>query len=223
VTTLRFPREGGLLGSALRDPAVLEAVDEALFGDVSRTTDYAGVGAQTRHWRALTRPLPSPDDRTLAAASLEKPVEPGGTMQLRVEWTGKFPRNFDRTGAIGNYFFVSQWFPKLGVFEQGWTAHQFFANSEFYADFGTYDVRMTVPTGWIVGATGVQQSRTDANGKTTHRYTQEDVHDFAWTTSPDFIEKRRQFEQPGRAPVQLRLLIQPEHEGLADRHFAGVA
>ncbi|HEX8027274.1 MAG TPA: M1 family metallopeptidase [Vicinamibacterales bacterium] len=161
------------------------------------------------------------DDRSLAAASLEKPVEPGGTMQLRVEWTGKFPRNFDRTGAIGNYFFVSQWFPKLGVFEQGWTAHQFFANSEFYSDFGTYDVRMTVPSGWILGATGIEQSRTDANGKTTHRYTQDDVHDFAWTTSPDFIEKRRQFEQPGRTPVQLRLLIQPEHEGLAERHFAG--
>jgi hypothetical protein len=161
------------------------------------------------------------DDRSLAAASLEKPVEPGGTMQLRVEWTGKFPRNFDRTGAIGNYFFVSQWFPKLGVFEQGWTAHQLFANSEFYSDFGTYDVRMTVPSGWILGATGIEQSRTDANGKTTHRYTQDDVHDFAWTTSPDFIEKRRQFEQPGRTPVQLRLLIQPEHEGLAERHFAG--
>jgi hypothetical protein len=49
------------------------------------------------------------------------------------------------------------------------------------------------------------------------------VHDFAWTTSPDFIEKRQQFEMPGRAPVQMRLLIQPEHEYLADRHFAGAA
>jgi hypothetical protein len=164
------------------------------------------------------------DDRSLAAATLEKAVEPGGTMQLRVEWTGKFPRNFDRTGAIGDYFFVSQWFPKLGVFDAaGWTAHQFFANSEFYSDFGTYDVRMTVPSGWTVGATGVEQSRTDANGKTTHRYTQDDVHDFAWTTSPDFIEKRQQFTPPGRSPVQMRLLIQPEHEGLAERHFAGAA
>ena len=49
------------------------------------------------------------------------------------------------------------------------------------------------------------------------------MHDFAWTTSPDFIEKRQQFEMPGRAPVQMRLLIQPEHEYLADRHFAGAA
>ena len=164
------------------------------------------------------------DDRSLAAADLVDAVQPGGSMRLRVEWTGKFPRNFDRTGAIGNYFFVSQWFPKLGAFDAGgWNAHQFFANSEFYADFGNYDVRMTVPAGWMVGATGVEQSRTDAAGKTTHRYLQADVHDFAWTTSPDFIEKRQQFELPGRAPVQMRLLIQPEHEYLADRHFAGAA
>lgn len=56
---LRIQREGGLLVPVLRDPAVLEAVDEALFGGLTRTTDYAGVGAQTRHWRAVTRPLAS--------------------------------------------------------------------------------------------------------------------------------------------------------------------
>ncbi|RZJ43893.1 MAG: PAS domain-containing protein, partial [Brevundimonas sp.] len=50
----RIQREGALLVSALREPSVLEAVDEALFGGIARTTDYAGVGAQTRHWRALT-------------------------------------------------------------------------------------------------------------------------------------------------------------------------
>ncbi|MBA4804154.1 MAG: ATPase [Brevundimonas sp.] len=55
---LRIPREGALLVSALREPAVLEAVDEALYGGVSRTTDYTAAGPRTRHWRALTRPLP---------------------------------------------------------------------------------------------------------------------------------------------------------------------
>jgi hypothetical protein len=172
------------------------------------------------------------DDRTLASASLVDAIQPGQTLQLRIDWTGRFPRNFDRTGQIGDYYFVSQWFPKLGVFDQGWTAHQFFANSEFFSEFATYDVRMTVPRGWIVGATGVEQSRTDAAGPatplrpggwTTHRYTQADVHDFAWTTSPDFIERRQQFTMPGRPPVHMRLLLQPEHEHLADRHFTAAA
>ena len=165
------------------------------------------------------------DDRSLASAQLPSPVRPGGSLRLRITWAGKFPRNFDRTGAIGNYFFVSQWFPKLGVFAAGgWTAHQFFANSEFYSDFGRYDVRMTVPSGWLLGATGREQARTDAgNGKTTHRYVQDDVHDFAWTTSPDFIEKKQRFEHGGLPPVEMRLLLQPEHDGLADRHFTGTA
>ena len=164
------------------------------------------------------------DDRSLTSAALTTPVKPGESLRLRITWTGKFPKNFDRTGAIGNYFFVSQWFPKLGVFEAGgWTAHQFFANSEFYSDFGRYDVRMTVPTGWVLGATGREQSRADAGGKTTHRYLQDDVHDFAWTTSPDFIERTQRFEHEGLAPVEMRLLLQPEHAGLADRHFTGTA
>ena len=177
----------------------------------------------TKSLRFISPDDQNTDDRTLAAADLADAIQPGQTLRLRVAWTGKFPRNFDRTGVIGNYFFVSQWFPKVGVFDQGWTAHQFFANSEFFSDFGNYDVRMTVPRGWVVGATGVEQSRTDTGDKTTHRYAQTDVHDFAWTTSPDFIEKRQQFEMPGRAPVQMRLLLQPEHEHLADRHFAAAA
>jgi len=180
-------------------------------------------------FRAISPDDQNKDDRTLWAVSLKDAVQPGGTMRLRVEWTGKFPKNFDRTGQIGNYYFVSQWFPKLGVFEAGWTAHQFWANSEFFADFGDYDVRMTVPHGWVLGATGVEQSRTDpstalgasAPKMTTFRYTQEGVHDFAWTTSPDFIEHRQQFTLPGRPAVNIRLLIQPEHDYLANRHFAG--
>jgi hypothetical protein len=165
------------------------------------------------------------DDRSLAAAQLPAPVPPGETLRLRVEWRGRFPRNFDRTGQIGDYFFVSQWFPKLGVFEAGgWTAHQFFANSEFYSDFGRYRVSMTVPSGWMVGATGVEESKTErGGGVTTHVYVQDDVHDFAWVTSPVLLERTRQFEHPGLPPVNMRLLLQPEHEYLADRHFTAAA
>jgi hypothetical protein len=164
------------------------------------------------------------DDRSLAAADLPVGVPPGETMRLRVAWTGRFPRNFDRTGAIGNYFFVSQWFPKLGVFQDGgWSAHQFFANSEFFSDFGRYDVRITAPAGWIVGATGTEQSRTTSGNQVTHRYVQDNVHDFAWTTSPAFVERSQEFRHPGLPPVTMRLLLQPDHLHLADRHFAAAA
>lgn len=209
------------------DPFADAEADDFGYTNVTRLVRINDNGTETNllssNYRYISPDDQNTDDRSLAAADLADAVQPGQSMKLRIEWTGKFPRNFDRTGAIGNYFFVSQWFPKLGVFEGGWTAHQFFANSEFYSDFANYDVRMTVPKGWTVGATGVEQSRTDAGETTIHRYAQNDVHDFAWTTSPDFIERRQQFEMPGRAPVQMRLLLQPEHAQLADRHFAGAA
>ncbi|MDH4063721.1 MAG: M1 family metallopeptidase [Acidobacteriota bacterium] len=164
----------------------------------------------------------NPADRSLAAADLPQGVPPGQTVRLQVAWRAHVPRTFSRTGVIGNYFFIAQWFPKLGVFDgDGWVARQFFANTEFFADFGSYDVRLTVPGGWVVGATGREVSRTNADdGTTVHRYAQDDVHDFAWTTSPDFVEHRERFEHPGLPPVEMRLLMQPEHGGQEDRHFA---
>lgn len=83
----RIQREGALLVSALREPTVLEAVDEALFGGIARTTDYAGVGAQTRHWRALTRPLPSPEqDRPLALLVLRDETDVRRMELMRVDF-----------------------------------------------------------------------------------------------------------------------------------------
>ncbi|MFN7918142.1 MAG: M1 family metallopeptidase [Vicinamibacterales bacterium] len=162
------------------------------------------------------------DDRTVLSVPLATPVQPGESVTLTIAWTAKVPRTFDRTGAIGDYYFIAQWFPKLGVLEDtGWNTHQFHSTTEFFSDYGVYDVSMTVPSGWVVGATGREQSLTDnGNGTTTHRYRQEDVHDFAWTASPDFVVKTARFEERGLPPVDMRLLIQPEHLGQVERHFA---
>ena len=126
------------------------------------------------------------DDETVMAVPLPEPVPPGGSATIELTWTAHVPRPFARTGAIGNFFFIAQWFPKLGVLEErGWNCHQFHSSTEFFSDYGVYDVRLTVPRGWTVGATGVERDASDnADRTTTHHYYQEDVHDFAWTTSP---------------------------------------
>jgi hypothetical protein len=161
------------------------------------------------------------DDQTVMAIPLPKPVGPGGEMTIELTWTGHVPRTFARTGAIGNFFFIAQWFPKLGVLGQdGWNTHQFHAGTEFFSDYGSYDVSLSVPQRWIVGATGLERERRDnADGTATHRYYQDDVHDFTWTTSPDFVERTARFEHPTLPPVEMRLLLQPEHVSQTDRHF----
>ena len=83
---LRIPREGALLVSALRDPGVLEAVDEALFGGLSLTTDYGGTGAQTRHWRAITRPLPAAEGASLALLVLRDETDVRRMELMRVDF-----------------------------------------------------------------------------------------------------------------------------------------
>ena len=161
------------------------------------------------------------DDQTVMAVGLAQPVVPGATATIEIAWSAHVPRPFARTGAIGNFFFIAQWFPKLGVLQdQGWNCHQFHAGTEFFSDFGVYDVSLTVPLGWPVGATGVQVKRDDnADRTTTYRYYQEDVHDFVWTTSPDYLERTARFDHPRLPPVDMRLLLQPEHASQADRHF----
>jgi hypothetical protein len=161
------------------------------------------------------------DDRTVMEVPLDRPVAPGETVNVQIAWSSRVPRTFARTGAIGSFYFIAQWFPKIGVWtDAGWNCHQFHAPTEFFSDFGVYDVRLTVPNGWLVGATGIElETRDEGNGTTTHHFAQEDVHDFTWTTSPDYIERRARFEHPSLPPVEMRLLLQPEHAGQAERHF----
>lgn len=161
------------------------------------------------------------DDETVLSVLLPDQVEPGETLQVEIEWKSKIPRTFSRTGVVGDFFFIAQWFPKIGVLEaSGWNCHQFHVGTEFYADYGVYDVRLTVPKGWIVGATGVRQSLENNSDETsTHQYVQKDVHDFAWTTSPNLIERIEHFEHESLPDVEMRLLLQPEHEAQAERHF----
>jgi aminopeptidase N len=162
----------------------------------------------------------NPNDETVMSVPLAQPIEPGASATIEVAWTAHVPRTFARTGAIGNFFFIAQWFPKLGVLQDaGWNCHQFHSGTEFFSDYGVYDVSLTVPAGWVVGATGVERERHEHGNQAVHRFYQEDVHDFAWTTSPDYIERTARFEHPRLPPVEMRLLLQPEHAGQAERHF----
>jgi hypothetical protein len=164
----------------------------------------------------------NPDDRTVFVVTLPAPVEPGASIDVELAWHAKIPRTFARTGFRGNFFFVAQWFPKLGVFEPtGWNCHQYHASTEYFSDYGVYNVELTVPGRFVVGASGREmEQRENPDGTVTHVYREADIHDFAWTASPEYVERRERFDVAGLPPVDIRLLLQPEHVGQAARHMA---
>jgi len=216
-TWLRERRMAGLYRQPL--PDAWSSMDVTAL----RVRDHSGeMRDLTGHSRFIAPDDGNTRDRTVLSVQLGRTVGPGESLEIEVEWTSKIPRPFARTGWIGDYYFIAQWFPKLGVLEpQGWNTHQFHAATEFYSDFGVYDVRLTLPRRFVVGASGRQSARTDnADGTTTHRYQGEDIHDFAWTASPSFIDLSERFEHPALPAVDVRLLLLPEHRGQTERYFA---
>jgi hypothetical protein len=166
------------------------------------------------------------EDRTVAEVLLPRSVAPGGTISVSIDFRSRLPRVSARTGYKGDFFLVAQWFPKIGVLEErGWNCHQFHAWSEFFADFGNYDVSIDVPARYRgkVGATGAQvEQRESAGDRILYRFRQEGVHDFAWTADPRYLLRQDFFREAGLHDVQITLLLQPEHKGQAERYFRAV-
>ena len=164
-------------------------------------------------------------DQTVARIDLARPVPAGGTLTLDIDFLSQLPRVVERTGWWGDFNLVAQWFPKIGVLElpgeRGatqvrWNVHEFHFNSEFYADFGLFDVRMTVPSDYTVGAVGEQQGApVQANGKTTYHFTQGDVHDFAWVAAKGYKALDGSWQGPGSPKVAVRVLYPPEYAASA--------
>ncbi|MFZ5786553.1 MAG: hypothetical protein ACOY3Y_08950, partial [Acidobacteriota bacterium] len=152
----------------------------------------------------------NPADRTVAVVALPHPVPSGRTIRLLVEFRARLPRVYARTGHAEDFHFLGQWFPKLGVYEgrpdgtAAWNCHQFHLNSEFYADFGDYRVELTVPEGWLVGATGTRTALAAAAGRQTVVFEQEAVHDFAAAAAREFVEVDGAFSDAD-VPVPWRL------------------
>ncbi len=147
-------------------------------------------------------------------------VGPGETIRFAVVWTSQLPRVFARTGVADDFVMAGQWYPKLAVYDRGaWDAEPWHANAEFFADFGSYTLTLTVPTGYVSGATGTRDSAVNnADGTTTVRYWAESVSDVAWTAWPGYRTVTTVVEAAGR-PVELELLAPREMSMDVDTRF----
>jgi len=160
-------------------------------------------------------------DHTVVRIDLAQAVPAGASVTLDMNFHSQLPRVIERTGYVGKFHLVGQWFPKIGVLElpgergatePRWNVHEFHFNSEFYADFGEYDVRMTVPKDYVVGAVGEQQGDPTPEGNDlTWHFIQADVHDFAWMAAPGYKTLDGEYTGPGSPRVKVRVIYPAEY------------
>ncbi len=178
-------------------------------------------------WRFVQPDGGPTTDHTVVRLDLPTPVAPGARTTLAIDFFDQLPRVSARTGYFSSFHLVAQWFPKIGVLElpgergataPRWNVHEFHLHSEFYADFGNYDVTLTVPKGYTVGATGelqgapVELTPGKAGGMVSHRYVQGDVHDFAWTADKRYAKPLLgTYRGAGSPQVTVRVLYHPEY------------
>lgn len=141
---------------------------------------------------------------------LSKPLLPGNRTIIRTPFLVKIPdAKFSRMGHSAQAYAISQWYPKPAVYDRdGWHPIPYLDQGEFYSEYGSFDVSITLPSNYVVAATGDLQTSSEkewlnrkaeepknitkgdpippsASTLKTVRYTQNNVHDFAW-----FADKR---------------------------------
>ena len=185
-------------------------------------------------------------DQTTASITLPEPIAAQGSATLEVEWSFKVPGRGIRMGSWGDSLFqVAQWYPRVAVYDdlRGWDTEPYLGPSEFYNNFGRFDVTIDVPAGWLVGATGVLQNpeqvltavarerlahvldsdsvrvivgadergpgkATAAGDRLQWHFVAENVNDFAWATSSQYVwdATRATIPEVGEVPVHILYL-----------------
>ena len=137
---------------------------------------------------------------------LNKPLKPSDSIIITTPFYVKIPGDFSRFGHVGQSYQITQWYPKPAVYDRmGWHQMPYLDQGEFYSEFGSYDVSITLPGDYVVGATGnliTEDERlwleNKAAGKKssassglairqkTIRYTEKNIHDFAWFADKEY-------------------------------------
>lgn len=104
--------------------------------------------------------------QSVATINLPEPIKAGATAELEIAWRTKLPGGPNGRGHRmtqrfeSNLFQPTQWYPRIAKYDdlRGWETSPYLGPSEFYNNFGKFDVSITVPGGWIVSGTGLLQN-----------------------------------------------------------------
>lgn len=99
--------------------------------------------------------------------SLSEPLQKAQQITFRIQYSYLFPVNYknadfqvNRTDIMpsknGDIYAVAQWYPRMCVLDdvEGWNTLPYLGNGEFYLDFGNFQVNITVPSSYLVEASG---------------------------------------------------------------------
>ncbi len=161
-------------------------------------------------------------DQSVLSMTLPKPLMPGQTIELSMDFIAKLPKFIARAGFSKDYYAFLHWFPQPGVFEKNksgiwdWNCHQFFRGTEFFADFANFKVDLTVPENMVVAGSGckVKESINKNNKTKTCTFDGRDIIDFAWIAYPRFEEYADTWQD-----VEIKMFIPQEHCAMAPRYM----
>jgi len=165
-----------------------------------------------------------PENIDIGKLILNQPLRSGESIEITTPFRVKLPHSFSRLGHVGQSYQITQWYPKPAVYDRkGWHPMPYLDQGEFYSEYGQFDVSITLPANYTVGATGVLQNEPEkkrldslaivtaekttfrptddafppsANQTKTLRYIQDKVHDFAWFADKRFNVLKGEVELP---------------------------
>jgi hypothetical protein len=115
-------------------------------------------GLTLEHVRAGARDLPTTVVGTTMRVDLPRALASGAALDLQIGWRFTVPDyGAGRMGRDGTLFELGQWYPRMAVYDdvRGWNHEPYIGGGEFYLEYGRFDVAITVPATYVVGATGV--------------------------------------------------------------------
>jgi len=182
--------------------------------------DAEGYGDLTSSMHFIAPDDGNAQDHTVTEIILPHPLAPNDSITFHLAFHDQFPLSVARNGYKRDFIMGAQWYPKPGVFWHGaWNCHQYHATTEFFSDFATFNVSLTLPRRYIVGASGVPTGELiDSNDTKTLSFYGEDIGDFAWAASPNFTITDGTFLS-SLGPVKIHVLALAVHPKAGPRYL----
>lgn len=167
--------------------------------------------------------------KDIVIIELQEPLVPDDRILITTPLELKIPTSFSRLGHIETSYQMTQWYPKPAVYDQkGWHPMPYYTMGEFYSEFGSFDVQITLPENYYVGATGILRTKSEidfiekriaeskkllsdttrvsnnefpksSDKMKTIRFTADNVHDFAWFADKRYYIEKGKVDSKGKS------------------------